>query len=123
MNAVSLPSRPNRRRRAPAACLAAACLAALWLAGPAVAAEPSPPRAAALKNLLVQDCGSCHGLTLKGGLGRPLLPAALADRSAAALADIILDGIPGTPMPPWRGLLSEAEARFLADLLKQGLAP
>ena len=34
------------------------------------------------------------------------------------LAAIILDGIPGTAMPPWRPLISEADARWIADYLK-----
>jgi len=85
--------------------------------------EPSPARHEALRNLLVQDCGSCHGLTLKGGLGRPLTPDAVADRSAAALAEIILDGIPGTPMPPWRELLTAEEARTIAEFIKRGPSP
>jgi len=85
--------------------------------------ELSPARHEALRNLLVQDCGSCHGLTLKGGLGRPLTPAAVADRSVAALAEIILDGIPGTPMPPWRDLLTADEARTIAEFIKRGPSP
>ena len=87
----------------------------------AVADEmPSPERQVALAYLVRQDCGSCHGMTLKGGLGRPLLPDALAGAEAEALAEVILDGIPGTPMPPWRGQLSEAEALWIARALKQG---
>lgn len=78
-------------------------------------------RQAELTNLVVQDCGSCHGLTLKGGLGKPLLPKNLAPFPEQAIADVILDGVAGTPMPPWRGLLNEAEARWIAHQLKQGL--
>ena len=52
--------------------------------------------------LLKHDCGSCHGLTMKGGLGPPLLPDTLAGKDEEALAAIILDGVPGKPMPPWR---------------------
>jgi len=73
-----------------------------------------------LIRLVRQDCGSCHGLTLKGGLGKPLLPENLAGRDADTLAQIILDGIPGTPMPPWRGILSERDARWIARKLKEG---
>ena len=80
----------------------------------------SPERARALVHLVRQDCGSCHGLTLKGGLGKPLLPENLEDRDAEVLAEIILDGIPDTPMPPWRGQLSEAEALWIARRLKEG---
>jgi len=73
-----------------------------------------------LVHLVRQDCGACHGMTLKGGLGKPLLPDALAGRDADTLASIILDGIPGTPMPPWRGLLTEQQARWIARRLKEG---
>lgn len=77
-------------------------------------------RQAELVHLVRQDCGSCHGMTLKGGLGRSLLPADLADREIAALASIIEDGLPGTPMPPWRGLITEGEAYWIAAKLKEG---
>ncbi len=67
--------------------------------------------------MVVQDCGSCHGLTMKGGLGAPITPAALAGRDPEGLAAIILDGIPGTAMPPWRPLISEDEALWIAEYL------
>jgi cytochrome c55X len=79
-------------------------------------------RAAELENLVRQDCGSCHGMTLKGGLGRPLTPDRLQDVPAGGLARIILDGVPGTPMPPWAGLISEEEAMWIAEHLRRGLA-
>ncbi len=86
----------------------------------ALAGGPSPERARELVHLVRQDCGSCHGMTLRGGLGKPLLPENLADRDAEALAEIILDGIPETPMPPWRGQLTETEALWIARKLKEG---
>lgn len=73
-----------------------------------------------LENLVKQDCGSCHGMTLKGGLGKPLLPDNLRGLDTAALAHLILDGVPGTPMPPWRGLLTEAEAVWIVERLQKG---
>ena len=91
-------------------------LAILGLALPAAAMEATD--AARLERLVTQDCGSCHGLTLKGGLGSPLTPAALADAEPEGLASIILDGVPGTAMPPWRPLLSEEEALWIARYLK-----
>ena len=39
---------------------------------PEIAAAQTPADTAKLGNLVRQDCGSCHGLTLKGGLGKPL---------------------------------------------------
>ena len=73
-----------------------------------------------LRNLVLQDCGSCHGMTMKGGLGSALTPAKLDDADVAALASIILDGVPGKPMPPWRGLINENEAKWIAEALKNG---
>ncbi len=86
-----------------------------------LAGDPQVPaaRQKALVHLVRQDCGSCHGMTLKGGLGKPLLPRDLKDFSAEALAGIILDGVPDTPMPPWRGQLNEAEALWIARKLKE----
>jgi cytochrome c55X len=95
----------------------ASVLLLLLLGTPAMADVP-PERAAALEHLVTQDCGSCHGLTLKGGLGRPLTAEALAHAEPEGLADIILDGIPGTAMPPWRPLLTEDEALWIARYLK-----
>lgn len=98
-----------------------ASLAAVTLA-PAVLAQPlSPERQQELRYLVRQDCGSCHGLTLKGGLGPAITPQALANRNAEGLAVIILDGIPDTAMPPWRPLLTEAEARWIGAELLKGL--
>lgn len=74
-----------------------------------------------LKRLLVQDCGSCHGLQMKGGLGPALRPADLADKPASSLVATILYGRPGTAMPPWQGLLDESEAKWLVEQLLKGL--
>lgn len=93
--------------------------ALLCFAFPAFA-EVSADRAQALEHLVIQDCGSCHGLTLKGGLGRPLTPEALDYAEPEGLALIILDGVPGTAMPPWRPLLTEDEAMWIAHYLKEG---
>ena len=98
-----------------------ALIAALLAAVPASAGEPSaelsPERAAELERLVRQDCGSCHGLTLKGGLGPPLDAGRLAGAEPEGLAAIILDGVPGTPMPPWRPLITEGEATWIAEYL------
>ena len=85
-------------------------------------AQAEPDRAR-LADLVVQECGSCHGLTLKGGLGRPLTQNALKDFPLETVRDIILDGLPGTPMPPWRPLMSETDAATIAEMLKSGVLP
>ena len=91
--------------------------------GLATAAQAAPPaeRQAELVYLLRHDCGSCHGLTLKGGLGPPLLPGTLAGKSDEGLAEVIRDGLPGTPMPPWGFEISDAEAAWLVRRMKDGL--
>jgi cytochrome c55X len=90
------------------------------LAGVSVAADPPPGRRAELLHLLRHDCGSCHGMRLAGGLGPPLTAAALHGIPDAVLIATISHGRPGTPMPPWRGLLSGAEVRWMVRTLKSG---
>ncbi|HYG42204.1 MAG TPA: cytochrome c, partial [Bordetella sp.] len=43
-------------------------------------AEPDMLRQGQLEHLLRQDCGSCHGLRMTGGLGPPLTRQALAGK-------------------------------------------
>lgn len=78
-------------------------------------------RRAELLNMLKHDCGSCHGLTMKGGLGPPLLPDVLRNKPVDFLAATILYGRPGTPMPPWRPFLSPQEAAWLAERIREGV--
>ena len=102
---------------------AAAWLVLLVLAAPA-AAEPIPlERAAALERLVRQDCGSCHGMTLKGGLGPDLRAETLAGRDPATLALVIRDGVPTRAMPGWAPLLTDAEVDWIVRYLLEGAAP
>ena len=94
---------------------------ALLASSAVAAADLAPARRAELTELVRQDCGSCHGLTLKGGLGPSLEPAAMADKDTVQLEFVILYGRRGTPMPPWRGFLTEDEARWIVEALKKGL--
>jgi cytochrome c55X len=71
-------------------------------------------------HLVRQDCGSCHGLTLRGGLGPALEPASLAGKDDDVLRFVILNGRRGTPMPPWREHLSESEAAWIVEQLRKG---
>lgn len=98
-----------------------ASLAVLLTVSLATAATTlSAQRKSELTNLVRQDCGSCHGMTMQGGLGKPLLPDNLIDATAQEIAEIILSGVPGTPMPPWRGLLAKGDALWIATQLKNG---
>jgi cytochrome c55X len=83
----------------------------------------SEQRRAELHNLLLQDCGSCHGMTLKGGLGPALTPDALKGKPREFIEITILEGRSGTPMPPWKGILSRDEIRWLVDALYTGVTP
>jgi cytochrome c55X len=98
----------------------ASALSLLAMAG-AVAAPMSTARQEQLHNLLVQDCGSCHGLTMRGGLGPALLPERLHDRPRSALIDTVMYGRPGTAMPPWNTMLSREEAAWMIDRLLEGI--
>ncbi len=94
----------------------------LALAGSAHSGEPDAVRQAELANLLVQDCGSCHGLQMRGGLGPALLPENLVDYPDEVLVATIIHGRHGTAMPAWRALLSEDDARWMVRNLRTGLA-
>lgn len=93
----------------------------VFVAGHSIAESPDAARQAELMNLLRHDCGSCHGLTMKGGLGPSLEPVSLEGKADEALVAMILDGIPGTPMPPWRPELNDVEAAWIVDQLRRGL--
>jgi len=103
--------------------LAVSCFAFLFIPSPVCAADNTltTARKAELIHLLKNDCGSCHGMTLKGSLGPSLLPQALAGRRSDDLRAIILNGVPDTPMPAWRGQLSESDTAFLVGLLQHGI--
>ena len=86
----------------------------------AAAADPDPARQRELLVLLKQDCGSCHGMRLTGGLGPALTPEALRTKPAESLAATIYFGRTGTAMPPWRQFMSEAEAQWLVARMIDG---
>jgi cytochrome c55X len=73
-----------------------------------------------LDHLIKQDCGSCHGMTLKGGLGPALTKEALDGKPKQSLFDTIFYGREALAMPPWKGLLSEEEIWWIVDQLKNG---
>jgi cytochrome c55X len=96
--------------------------AGLMVASAATAGAQSsaPARERDLVRLVRQDCGSCHGLALKGGLGPSLAPHALRDKPIDSLRATILLGRPGTAMPPWQGILTEADADWIVARLLAG---
>lgn len=95
----------------------------VFAAAAVLAAEPAgtvEARRAELTYLVRQDCGSCHGMTLKGGLGPALTRDALRDKPVESLVVTVLYGRPGTAMPPWRTFVSEAEAAWIVKQLQEG---
>jgi cytochrome c55X len=83
-------------------------------------APPSPARQTELVRMVRQDCGSCHGLRLTGGLGPALTPQSLRELPLDSLVATIYHGRPGTPMPGWKTMLSEVDAQWIARQLQAG---
>lgn len=90
------------------------------LAQAATAAQPDAARQRELVRMVRQDCGSCHGMRLTGGLGPSLEAARLAAWPLDSLVATIHQGRPGTPMPGWAPMLSLADARWIAEQLQRG---
>ena len=87
---------------------------------PAMATVIDPARQQALIRIVRQDCGSCHGMQLTGGLGPALTSEALAGIPVDSVVASIVHGRPGTPMPGWKTLLSVADATWIARQLQIG---
>ena len=81
----------------------------------------SGQRITELNNLLIQDCGSCHGMTMKGGLGPALTAEVLKSKPRELIEKTITYGRPGTPMPPWNKILTKKEINWMVDTLYQGI--
>lgn len=94
--------------------------AALVAAYSSAAEQPDARRYKELVHIVRQDCGSCHGLTLAGGLGPALTAEALAGKSVEGLVATVFAGRPGTPMPPFRGIVTETEAEWIVEQLVRG---
>jgi glucose/arabinose dehydrogenase/sugar lactone lactonase YvrE len=88
-------------------------------AGTAVHAQFNVGRGA-VDALYQQHCAACHGRQAEGGSGGPLLgPAWRHGGTDEALARVIAQGVPGTPMPPWQTVLSEPQIRSLVIYLRE----
>ena len=80
----------------------------------------SPERRLELVRLVRNDCGSCHGGRLKGGLGPALSPESLRDKVPEGLRETILHGRAGGAMPPWSDFLTADEADWIVEQLMKG---
>lgn len=92
--------------------------AAMLMTTPALAQDAAHEQV--LIRMVRQDCGSCHGMRLSGGLGPALTRDALAGKPPEPLAATIYHGRPGTTMPPWKALLSIDDAQWIARQLIAG---
>ncbi len=92
---------------------------ALMITDNVMADAPSLERQQTLKDMLKNDCGACHGLTLKGGLGSALIPEVLAGKNTDLLVNTVLQGKKKTAMPAWSGMISKKEALWLIQYLKK----
>ena len=93
---------------------------ALLVTSNAFAERPSQKRQQELTNMFKHDCGSCHGLTMKGGLGPPLLAKVTKNKTDVFLVNTILEGRKGTAMPPWKPFITRQEALWLVkNLIRQ----
>jgi len=90
------------------------------LAPQLVTAEIASARQNELLYFLKHDCGSCHGMTLKGGLGPALLPETLAGMPKSYLVHTVMEGRKNTAMPPWKSMLTFDEASWLIEQLQSG---
>ena len=95
----------------------------LWGIPTASAQAPTAPDAAQqtrLIRMVRQDCGSCHGIQLTGGLGPALTAQTMRDIPLDNLVAVIYHGRPGTPMPGWKSMISETDASWIAQQLQVG---
>ena len=101
------------------ACLSSAAAAKDLNSGASDTVLPAE-RQTQLVRMVRQDCGSCHGIQLTGGLGPALTRERMAEIPLDSLTAVIYLGRPGTPMPGWKTMLSEPEAAWIAQRLQTG---
>lgn len=85
---------------------------------PAMTGELPNERQEELIYIIQQDCGSCHGMNLKGGLGPPLTSETLKTKSSEELFNIISQGVAKTPMPSWIEILNNEEIEWIVTRLQ-----
>jgi mono/diheme cytochrome c family protein len=100
------------------------CVALLWPSSAAAQTAKTPPVARAkAAELFATHCQICHG---PNGTGTPLMKdLAFTNRGkwkhGSRLADVvatITNGVPATPMLPFKGRLTPAEINALASLVR-----
>jgi aldose sugar dehydrogenase len=80
--------------------------------------KPSPPAA-----LYAQYCASCHGPTLRGGLATSLVDDEWKHGSDdASIMKVVMGGVAGTPMLPFKGILDDGQLRQVVYYIRQQAA-
>jgi mono/diheme cytochrome c family protein len=84
----------------------------------------SPTEREHARKLFATNCAACHGSDGEGN-GRSastLAPAPTSFRDVrptqAYAEQIVMEGVPGTAMPPWKSKLSEADRRLLGSYIR-----
>ncbi len=73
-----------------------------------------------IKDLYTQNCATCHGQNMEGGLGSSLIDGVWKyGASDAEIAKVIRDGVPELGMVPWKGVLSEEQIRSLIIFMRE----
>ncbi len=72
------------------------------------------------QDLYLANCQACHGPNRQGvpNLGTALTPARLSSLNDADIVKTITEGKPGTLMPVWKDILSNADIDSLVQFLK-----
>lgn len=75
-----------------------------------------------VRKLFLDNCSGCHGANREGALGPALIAERLANISDDELKNKIINGVPGSAMPPWKGTLSEERIDALVKFIKSPVA-
>ena len=103
--------RLSMRRALAAALRARCCRCSRWRRRRAASADAARARSSALVRMVRQDCGSCHGMRLTGGLGPALTREALADKPLEAWPRPSSTAGPARRCRPGASMLSEPTKR------------
>ena len=71
-----------------------------------------------VEKVFEKECQGCHGPNHEGGVGSDLRPNVIGKKNAYMLAETILNGRPGTAMPPFKSKFNKADADKMVDYLQ-----
>ncbi|HEV3485635.1 MAG TPA: cytochrome c, partial [Vicinamibacterales bacterium] len=87
-----------------------------WAQSSAPSGRRVPERAA----LFAQFCASCHGPKLQGGSATRLVDEEWKHgKDDESLAKVIVNGVPGTPMAPFKEVLTDPQIRELVFYIRE----